>query len=164
VDLIAIARLLRTRGNKGELASESLSPDPGRARDVFVGGVGYQVENFWLHQGEAIFKFVGVDSISAAEKLAGEFVQIPREQRLELPDGEFYQSDLIGASVADSAGRNLGIVEGWQEYGGPPLLEIQRPDGRELLVPFTPAICKTVDIAAKQIVVELPEGLEDLNG
>jgi 16S rRNA processing protein RimM len=155
--------LLRPRGNKGELSAASLSPDPGRAREVFVGGTAYQVESFWLHQGEPVFKFRGVDSISDAEKLAGEFVQIPRSQRLELPAGEYYQSDLIGATIIDLTGQTLGVVEGWQEYGGPPVLEIKRPDGGELLIPFTPAICKTVDVETKQIFVELPEGLDRLN-
>jgi len=154
---------VRTRGIKGELVAVSLSPDPGRVRAVFVGDTAHQVENFWLHDGQPIFKFRGVDSMSDAENLVGQFVFILREQRLSLPEGEYYQSDLIGATVVDETGRMLGTVVDWQEYGGPPLLEVKRPDGEELLIPFTHDICKLVDVAGKKVTVNLPDGLEDLN-
>jgi ribosomal 30S subunit maturation factor RimM len=52
-------------------------------------------------------------------------------------------------------------VEGWQEYGGPPLMEVKRKKG-ELLIPFVSAICQDIDVSARLIRVELPEGLLDL--
>jgi 16S rRNA processing protein RimM len=154
---------VRTRGIKGELIAAPLSPDPGRAREVFIGDAAYQVENFWIHQDQPVFKFRGVDSMTDAQKLVGQFVTIPKEQRLALPQGEYYQSDLIGASVVDLNGRDLGIVENWQEFGAQPLLEVKQPGGQELLIPFTHAICKVVDVDGKRITVDLPEGLEELN-
>ena len=154
---------MRTRGIKGELVAVPLSPDPGRAREVFVGESPYTVERFWMHQGQPVFKFAGVDSMTDAAKLAGQYVSIPKEQRLPLPEGEYYQSDLIGARVVDESGRELGVVEDWQEYGGPPLLLVRRPDGEELLIPFTKDICPVVDVPGKRITAFLPAGLEDLN-
>ena len=154
---------MRTRGIKGELVAAPLSPNPGRVRAVFIGDSAYQVERFWIHQDQPIFKFRGVDSMSDAEKLVGQFVTIPKEQRLALPEGEYYLSDLIGAAVVDLTGRSLGVVENWQELGGQALLEVKQPGGEELLIPFTHAICKVVDVEGKRITVDLPEGLEDLN-
>ena len=130
---------------------------------MFVGDAALEVERFWIHQDQPVFKFRGIDSMTGAEKLVGQFVSIPKQQRLPLPDGEYYQSDLIGATVVDGSGRILGIVEDWQEYGGPPLLQVKKPDGEELLIPFTHDICKLVDADSRQITVDLPEGLEDLN-
>ena len=154
---------MRARGVKGELVAIPLSPDPGRVRNVFVGDTAFEVEHFWTHQNQPVFKFLGIDSMTDAEKLVGQFVLIPKEQRLPLPEGEYYQSDLIGATVVDASGRTLGVVEDWQEYGGPPLLQIKKPDGEELLIPFTQDICGIVDVPGKRIVATLPEGLEDLN-
>jgi 16S rRNA processing protein RimM len=79
-----------------------------------------------------------------------------------LPQGDFFQADLIGCAVIDAAtDQRLGAVAGWQQYGGPPLMEVS-VDGREVLIPFVTSICRDVDLAARTITVELPEGLLDL--
>lgn len=78
-----------------------------------------------------------------------------------MPEGEFYQSDLIGFSVVTRAGETIGTLEGWKEYGGPPLLLVNS-GGRELLIPFAKSICVDIDVPNRRIVVELPEGLTDL--
>jgi 16S rRNA processing protein RimM len=155
--------LLRTRGNKGELAAIPLTTQPDRLKHVIVNGVPMEIERTWIHGSNLIFKFRGVDSISEAERLAGADVSIPIEQRAEPPAGEYFQSDLIGCSLIDASGRSLGTVTDFQETGGTPLLQAATESGRELLVPFAKSICTTIDIARKQILVQLPEGLEDLN-
>lgn len=158
---VIIARLQRPRGNKGELAAVPLSGNPERADRVFVNGVEYEVENVWRHGDRVVFKFRGVDSISAAEKLSGADVAIPREERAPLPEGEYYQSDLVGCSVVTREGEPIGTVQGWQEYGGPPLLEVSAPGG-PVLIPFAKSICIEIDLLHRRIVVDLPEGLRDL--
>jgi 16S rRNA processing protein RimM len=122
-----------------------------------------EVERAWMHGDRLIFKFKGVDTISDAERLAGAEVSIPMDQRPNAPEGEYYQSDLLGCKVVDQAGRTLGTVADWQETGAAPLLVITQPDGRELLVPFAKSICTNIDPARRRIDVNLPEGLKDLN-
>jgi 16S rRNA processing protein RimM len=118
-----------------------------------------EVEHTWMHGDHLIFKLKGVDTISDAEKLAGANVAIPFEQRASLAEQEFYQSDLIGCEVVDAAGRSLGIVEDFQETGGTPLLRV----GEDLLIPFAKSICTKIDLDRKQITVNPPDGLLDLN-
>lgn len=163
---ISIAVLGKTRGNRGELTAIPLSGKPERFQaleEVFLFGSGtrYEVESTWFHQGALIFKFRGVDTISAAELLAGAEVRVPLSQRTPLDPGEFYQDDLVGCQVVDRhTGQTLGKVSGWQDGGGAGgLLAV---DGG-LLIPFVRSICVEIDPAAKRIAVELPEGLKDLN-
>ena len=151
----------RPRGNKGELAAVPLSDNPERAGRVFVNGAEYEVENVWRHGDRVIFKFRGVDSISAAEALSGADVAIPRDERACLPEGEYFQSDLVGCAVVTREGETIGTVQGWQEYGGPPLLEVSAP-GEPLLIPFAKSICVEIDVVHRRIVVDLPEGLREL--
>ncbi len=61
-----------------------------------------------------------------------------------------------------ASGAPVGVVKGVEEYGGPPLLRVEAADGREILVPFARSICREIDVAAKTIRVELPEGLREL--
>jgi len=116
-----------------------------------------------MHGEHVIFKFQGVDTISDAERLAGSDVSIPLDQRPAVPEGEYYRSDLIGCEVFDENARVLGTVASWQETGATPLVEVRKPDGKEMLIPFASSIFTKIDIAAHRIEVTLPEGLEDLN-
>ncbi len=162
---VAIAVLGKTRGNRGEITAFPLSGKPERfeaLEEVFLfgSGVRYEVESTWFHQGTLIFKFRGVDTISAAELLVGAEVRVPIGQRTPLDQGEFFQDDLIGCRVVDRrTGQALGTVSGWQDGGGAGLLVVD--DG--LLIPFARSICVEIDPAARRIAVELPEGLKDLN-
>jgi len=117
------------------------------------------VERTWMHGDQLIFKFAGIDTISDAERLAGADVAIPIEERAELPEGEYFQSDLIGCEVFDATGRSLGVVTDFEETGGTPLLQI----GSDLLIPFAKSICTQIDAQNKRIVVNPPDGLLDLN-
>ncbi len=140
------------------MAALALTSQPHRLKSVFVNQTPMEVENTWMHGDHLIFKFQGVDTISDAEKLAGAEVSIPFEQRATLAEDEVYQSDLIGCEVVDATGRSLGLVTDIQETGGAPLLQVG-----DLLIPFAKSICVTVDPANRRIVVNLPDGLLDLN-
>jgi len=163
-DWVTVATLVRPRGVRGELTAVSQSSHPERFAKLktvrlFGSGAEYTVERVWDHMGTLIFKFAGVDSMNDAELLRGAEVRIPPAERVPLEPGEFYQSDLIGCDVRDRATKRLiGKITGWEEYGGPALLEV---DHGRLLIPFVKAIC--VDIRPQDGVVEtdLPEGLED---
>ena len=122
-----------------------------------------EIERIWKHGDRLIFKFRGVDTIADAERLAGSDVLIPLDQRIEIPEGEYFQSDIVGCEVVAENGRSIGTVTGWQETGATPLLEIRTSQNKELLVPFAKAICTAIDIQNRRIVVQMPEGLEDLN-
>jgi 16S rRNA processing protein RimM len=128
------------------------------------------VRSCWLSHsrgGQAIFHFEGSDSISDAEKLVGLEVQIPLSERITLPAGSFYVSDLVGCEVYEKDTESiLGRVREVQFPGddlkGTPILEVDSQQG-ELLIPLAQEICVEIDTAAHRIEVILPEGLLDLN-
>ncbi len=174
-DWVAVARLTRTWGNRGELAAVPLSSHPGRFERLaevrlrgakgIPGGPALVVESVRRHGARLIFKFQGVESIAEAEKLRGAEVCIAPAERLPPPSGEWYVSDLIGCEVVDwVTGRRLGRVTAWLEIGGAGTLEVAGGEGgRELLIPFARSICRQIDVELKRIAVQLPEGLKELN-
>ena len=164
-DWIAVAVLGRPWGNRGELTAVSLSSQRerfARLNQVRLMGTGslYEVEHVREHDGGLLFKFRGIDSISDAETLKGAEVQVPIAERVTLEPGEYFHSDLIGCEVRERvSGRVVGRVTNFEEYGGPPLLEI---DGGRMLIPFVRAICTDIRPAERLILADLPEGLEDI--
>ena len=171
---VAVALLARVRGIKGEIEALPVGGSLERCQSLgevvlwWPEGAGpsrqAEVEAVWPFRDRWVFKFRGVDSISQAEPLLRAEVRIPASARPPVPEGEYYQTDLVGCQVADGrTGEPLGVVSGWREFGGPPLVAIEAADGQEILVPFAKAIFVEIDVAGRKIRVNLPEGLAELN-
>jgi 16S rRNA processing protein RimM len=166
---VTVALLGKTRGNRGEVTALPLSSKQERyqaLQEVHLfqpNGSSYgvaSVETTWFHDSTLIFKFRGVDTISDAEKLAGMEVRVPFSERAALDAGEYFESDLIGCEVIDrKTGATLGHITSFQDGGGSGLLEI---DG-DWLLPFARSMCVEIDPQAKRILVEVPEGLKEVN-
>jgi 16S rRNA processing protein RimM len=162
---VTIARLGKTRGNRGEITALPLSSKPERYQELkavylFGDGRRCEIESAWFHAGTLVLKFRGVDSISEAETLAGWEVRIPRDQRLQPDPDEYFCSDLVGCEVVDRRdGQPIGTVTAFEESAGAGLLVV----GDDLLIPFARSICVEINPAERRIVVDLPEGLRDLN-
>jgi 16S rRNA processing protein RimM len=165
--------VVKTQGRHGEVASEIYSNVPER----FTAGMKLlalpagadehrrelEVEEIWPHKGLLVLKFAGVDSISEAETLIGCELQVPRRQRSQLETGWSYVSDLKDCVVLDR-GREIGRIEDVQFGAGEaPLLMVRDAAKRLLEIPFAEAYLDGVDLEQKQVRMNLPEGLLELN-
>jgi 16S rRNA processing protein RimM len=192
---VLLAKIVKPRGNKGEVAAQLFTDFPERLtklKEVFVGRAegGEEprhtaLEACWLsqnHRGQAVFHFAGVNSINEAERFRGLDVLLPFEQRVVLPAGQYFVTDLVGCSVFEipssasalsSSACSLGEAPALlgsvrdvrfpgEEFPGTPLLEVDTPEG-ELLIPLAEDICTRIDTKAQRIEVVLPEGLRELN-
>jgi len=171
---VAVGRIVRPRGTRGEVIVEPLTGYPERlrrigrvvaARDNDPGRCALEVAEVWQHGGRWIFRFHGVETIAQAETLRGCELRLPAGARLVLPEGEYYLDDLTGCQVVDSGtGERIGRVAGWEEHGGQAVLAVQDIEsGAEFLLPFTAGLLREIDPARKRLVASLPEGLRELN-
>ena len=95
-----------------------------------------------------------------ADALKGTQLYALRSQLPNLPDDEFYHTDLIDLPVFDTGGTELGRVKSVQNHGASDLLELIVPGASQtVLLPFTKDAVPTVDLAARRIVADPPEGL-----
>ena len=167
---IAIARIARTRGNRGEVLADLYTDFPDRFDALeevwleFSDGRRRRaaLENSWEHKGRRVLKLAGIDTISAAEELTGCWVQIPAEQAIQLPEGTYFDHDLIGCSVEDVQGNRLGVVKDVLRIAENSQLVVKGSD-REYLIPAVRSICIRISVEDKQILVDPPEGLMDLD-
>lgn len=184
-----LALIKRTQGRKGEVFAEILSDFPEKfaerrrlwllrdataaSGDIAITACGDEnhrevgLIHHWLHKGGIVLHFAGVDSISAAEELAGQIVAIPQEERAKLDADEVYIGDLIGCVLVDVAGAapvTVGEIEDVDRSAGPvAMLVVRGKSADEILIPFAKDYLRRVDVEAKRVEMDLPEGLVDLN-
>jgi 16S rRNA processing protein RimM len=165
--------VVKTQGRRGEVAAEIYSTIPERfavgmklqalPRDTNHLRREVEVEGLWPHKGLLVLKFAGIDSISDAEELIGCELQVARGQRWQLESGWVYVSDLVGCAVLDH-GREIGKIEDVQFGAGEaPLLIVRDAASKLVEVPFAEAYLGSIDAERKQVRMNLPEGLLDVN-
>ena len=109
-----------------------------------------------------IARLDGISTKEEADALRNTTLLAERSVMPAPDEDEYYHADLIGLSVVDTGGATLGTVKAVFETSGGDLLEIARPGLSETaLLPFTRAIVPTVDLAARRIVADPPEGIFD---
>lgn len=102
----------------------------------------------------------GVNTREGAQALAGCKLFVDRSVLPSLPDDEFYHADLIGLTVLDTGGHELGRVAAVENHGAGDYLEITGPGLKNpALLPFTRAAVPNVDLAGGRIIVDPPEGV-----
>lgn len=129
-----------------------------------------EIEELWPHKGLLVLKFSGVDSMTDAEALIGAELQVPRNERAALEPGWTYVSDLAGCAVVDH-GREVGTIADVQFGAGEaPLLIVidsakidSGKGGTRFEIPFAEAYLEGVDLPRKQVRMNLPEGLLEVN-
>jgi 16S rRNA processing protein RimM len=167
-ELVAIAKLVKSRGLRGELVAEVLTDFPERFDELetvvalFPDGKRRElkIERFWFQKGRIVFKFAGFDSIETAEALRGAEICVPESEAIELAEDEFFDWQLAGCEVETSEGDKIGRVKELMRTGGTEILVVAGAD-KEYLIPFAGTICTEVDVENKLIRVDLPEGLLD---
>lgn len=170
-ELVAVARVVKVRGVRGEVAADLLTDFPERFDDlerlVSVSASGARevltIEDAWLHNKRVVLKFEGYDAPEEAAALVGRELAVPEDEAVELEEGEFYEWELAGCRVETTEGRKLGEVKELMRTGGEaPLLVVRDEAGRERLIPFAESICVEIAPARKLIRVDAPEGLLEL--
>ena len=167
---IAVGVIRKAHGVRGEASVEPwsdsperfddlksvtlVSPDEAQTRDV-------QIESVRAHAGRALIKFSGIETPEDVQLLQNWTLEIPEDQARELEEDEYFLHDLPGLTLVDAEGRERGVVIDVYEGGGGILLNVKRADGKTFELPFAADICTEIDLAAKRIVVALPEGLDD---
>jgi 16S rRNA processing protein RimM len=173
-ELIAVGRLRRAHGIRGELLvevrteapNERFAPgtrllvaspaDPSSAIGELV------VEAARWHSGSLIVRFAGVTDRTAAEQLRGLLLSVPENAVGDAGPGAWWDSQLIGLRATLRDGTEIGEVTEVVHLPVQDLLAVHRADGGELLVPFVAAIVPVVDVPGGRVVLDPPAGLLEL--
>jgi 16S rRNA processing protein RimM len=162
---IAIGRIVRPHGVRGEVAVKVLSDFPKRFDTIAVVYLGdameaepWRVTATRWHQDRVLLTLQGCEDRTAADRLRGLLVQIPIEEVMPLPEGEYYTYELIGLEVVTREGEDLGRLSDILFTDANDVYVVIGARG-QILLPAIADVIERVDLEAGQMVVRLIEGL-----
>lgn len=166
LETVTVGRIERPFGVKGEVKVLPLSDVPGRFEGLravsLVAINGRTLETSVTHVRRAGARFIleltGLTSPEDASLWRGGFIQTIRGPVPKLPDGQYYECDLIGLAVSSEEGQPLGVLEEIWDLPGNPLFVV-RKGSKEILIPAAKELVRTVDLAARKMTVRLIDGL-----
>ena len=166
---LIVGRIGRAHGIKGDVTVEvrtdepELRLGPGAVLMTDPSSAGpLTVASGKVHSGRLLLRFEGVHDRNGAEALRGTLLiaEIDPEDRPEDPD-EYYDHQLIGLDVVLADGTVVGELTEVLHLPYQDLLNVVRPDGTEVLVPFVNEIVPEIDLEAQRAVITPPPGLID---
>jgi 16S rRNA processing protein RimM len=162
---ICIARIGAAHGVRGAIKLWTFTEDPlaVTAYGPLVtkdGTRSFEVATAREAKGHLVATLKGIATREDAERLNGLELYIARDKLPDTDEDEYYHADLIGLDAVTAAREPLGRVIAIHNFGAGDIIEIAPPRGATMLLPFTNAVVPTVDLAAGQVVIELPAEIE----
>jgi 16S rRNA processing protein RimM len=165
--LLLVGRIAAAHGLRGLVKLQSFTADPsgigkyGPLSDA-TGQRSFEVTVLNPVKGGVVASIAGISDRTAAEKLRGIELYMPRDRLPPAAEGEYYHADLVGLVAELADGRPFGRVRAVENYGAGDLLAIDRTDGPPVSLPFTDRVVPVVDLTGRRIVVDPPAGLLDV--
>ncbi len=167
--MLVVGIVRRPHGLAGEVSVEVLTDFPER----FVPGSSLiwrcdsevqvlEVARVRPHGKRLLLSFEGIGSPDAAAALAGGDLCVLETEAVPAPPDFYYSHEIAGWRCEGVGGRRIGLVTRLEQTPAGPLLTIEMPGKKEVLVPFVRPIVVEIDREARRIVLNPPEGLLEL--
>lgn len=154
-DILRVGKIVNTHGLRGEVKVIPLTDDPKRYNDldfVLIDGVERKIEGCKYQKDRVIVKVEGINTIEEAEKYKNKYMEIPREYAVPLEEDTYYIADIIGCTVYDTNGKDLGEVYDVIQTKNNDVYWIRKP--KELLIPVLLEIVTDIDIENRKITIK----------
>jgi 16S rRNA processing protein RimM len=165
LEYLSIGQIVNVYGFRGEVKVYPLTDDISRfkrLKEVYVEEnnalVKYEVEGIKLLSNTVAVKLKGIDTEEAANRLRNAYMKVDRKSALKLPKDSYFICDLIDLEVYDEKGLLLGTIKDVLQTGSNDIYVVQT-SGKDILIPALKDVVKKIDLANRNIMVKLPEGL-----
>lgn len=165
-ELIKVGRIVGTHGLKGTFKVESMTDFPERFKTAQKLKIGqgslareFTLETCNMHRGQLLMKFKEIETVEEAVKFRDKFISVTSDELYPLPDGSYYQFQLIGMRVEDLEKGYLGELIDILETGANDVYVIKSDVYGEILIPAIKQVISEVDLANKCMRVRLLPGL-----
>jgi len=162
---VTIGQIVAFFGLRGELKVRLLTDIPNRFEQLEAVYVGpdqqrYSIEHVRPYKGEMIIlKLLGIDDANDAEALRLQDLVLPASQLAELPEGSYYQHDILGLTVLTLSNQQLGQIADIIETGSNDVYLIKGPDGEQVMIPAIKEVVKQIDLIRRTMYIDPLPGL-----
>lgn len=118
-----------------------------------------EVEEVKYHKNMVLVKFKGIDRVEDAETLRNSYLEVDRENAIDLEEGTYFIADLLGLEVVTDEGKMLGKLDDIFNTGSNDIYVVKDELGKQILLPAISEVIKEINIEEKRILVHLLEGL-----
>jgi 16S rRNA processing protein RimM len=158
---VAVGRITRAHGVHGEVAVLVISEVPERFRDGATvwtdDGRALTISASRSHGDRLLVRFDGVADREQADALRGTLLVVPESASPELPEGSWWDHQIVGCEVETVGGRALGTVRDVIHTAANDVWSVVDATETESLIPVIGNVIVEVDVVARRIVVrELP--------
>ena len=168
MDLIAIGRISKPIGTRGEVKILPLTHNKQRFENLPAVWVGCDAENVELKNilkvridtKHVALNFDGIETIEEAKKMKDLYLFVPKEDTIELQNGNYFVDDVIGCEVITEEKAVVGMVTDLLSLPMNDLWVIKK-DAKEILIPAVKEIIRQVDVKNKRITINALDGLLD---
>ncbi|MBD7910430.1 MULTISPECIES: ribosome maturation factor RimM [Clostridium] len=153
-EFFQVGQIVNTHGIKGEVKVMCLTDNPEnfkRYKKVLVDDKWLEILGVKFQKDRVILKLEGINDMNTAEEYKTKFLSVPRDEEPELEENTFYVVDIIGCTVYDTEGKDLGKVFDVIETKNNDVYWIKEP--KQLLIPVLPDIVLDVDVEEKKILI-----------
>jgi 16S rRNA processing protein RimM len=162
-EFLAIGRVLRPHGVRGELLLETFTDFPERLQPgdtVYLGEPPRprRLQTVRFHRGQLLLGLADCADREAADAFRGWLVQVEHAAAVPPPPGRHYQYELIGLRVVTDEGEELGTLAEILETGSADVYVVRGPGG-DLLLPAIRSVIRELDLEQKRVLVHLIAGL-----
>lgn len=160
---VCLAKIATAHGIRGMVKLIVHADDPGNLEihgPLYTSETGEETLTVKLHNPMGKYHLAEIEGIAdrtAAEKLRGTELWLPRDKLPAAGKGQHYYADLIGLPARDGQGNGLGKIIAVANFGASDLLEIQPPGAPSFYLPFTKDY--VLEINDDCAVVFIPAGL-----
>ena len=165
MDKIKIGKIVNAVGLKGEVKVYNYSDSPEiyeTTETVYVEGSPMDIENVRIQKNMVILKLSSIDDRNQAEAAKGKEIYITEADLPELPKGQYYIRDLMGITVKEENGNVLGRVSNVLQNTAQDIFEVERSNGKKVLIPHVDQFVLDIDLDSREIKVRLIDGLLEL--
>lgn len=160
---VAVGRITRPHGVNGEVAVVVLSEVPDRFADgatVWLeDGRALTVGTSRPHKDRLLIRFREVADRTQAEALHGALLVVPESMSPSLPEGSWWDHQLVGCAVTTDTGRALGTLGEVIHTAANDVWSVLDEARAETLVPVLKDVLVSVDVTGRRIVVREIPGL-----
>jgi 16S rRNA processing protein RimM len=172
-NFVKIGKILDAHALRGEVFAFIFSGDLSWAQKASICRLGpdqddvsqsveYELQKITPYKNGCRLRLAGIENRTQSELLKGQFLFVEEELFVSTKGESIFLREILGFRVLRLDGSVIGTISGFSSNGPQDLLIVEVSATKKLDIPFVDAYINEIQWKEQAIVMDLPEGMENL--